>query len=132
MNVLCKRLGIPARTFRKWVEEDPELAVLRSSGGRPTFWIKLSRLADRYGLSQVEAYTLPGARWIRAAVLAKNLGISRFTMQNWCRNRPGFARRLGRNFYVDLDALGVSPEEAEECLRKLGIGNSGQTTLREE
>jgi hypothetical protein len=132
MNTLCERLDIPTRTFRKWVAEDPALAVLRSSGGhRPTFWIKLDRLAERYGLTQVDAYTLPGARWIRASRLATRLGISRFTMQNWCRDRPGFARRLGRNFYVDLDALGVSQERAEECLQKLGIGNLGQVTPHE-
>lgn len=125
MSELCRQLGIPRRTFQDWVKSDPELAVWREGGvGGGSYWIRIDRLAEKLG--SIEAYTLRGQRWIRASRLAKAFGISRFTMLNWCQGRPGFAKRIGRNYYVDLEQFGATAEQVDELLGRLnGVGDLG-------
>ena len=115
MADLCEQLGIPRRTFNQWVQDRPEIAVVRNGRGGPEYWIKVEKL----GLDLVDAHSLLGARWVRAAHLAKVSGISRWTIQNWCRERPGFGKRIGRSYWVDLDQLGVSEQEIERLLGEL-------------
>lgn len=126
MSVLCRQLDIPRKTFNDWIAAEPELAV-RKAGPRgvPCWWVRLDRLAQMHGMSLIDAYLLPGSRWMRASRLAAELGISRKTMNNWCRARPGFARRIGRNYYVDLDHIGVSSSQVDALAERMRRGDLG-------
>jgi hypothetical protein len=116
MSELCDRLGIPRRTFNQWVQNDPKLAVFvpnhegRANGGG-SYWVRLDRLAEKYGIDRVIAYTLPSANWVKAVDIAKTSGIPRRSIARWCRDRPGFAVRIGRCWYVDLERLGADSEQ---------------------
>lgn len=121
MADLCKQLGIPRRTFQDWVKKDPSLAVLLPGPrGSMAYYIRIDRLAGRHGIGPIDAYLLPRARWIRATELAQLAGKSRWTVQDWCRKRPGLGKRIGRNYWVDLDQLGASEEEIQALLGGLG------------
>lgn len=127
MRDLCAQLGIPIRTFQKWAEEDPELTILIKGGrGGRSHWVKLDRLVGRQGISLTEAYLLGSSRWMKAVDLAARAGISRKTVANWCRHRPGFAKRIGRIYYVDLEQFGASPDDVESLFQRSRPGNSGQ------
>jgi hypothetical protein len=129
---LSDELGIPVSTIQKWVERDPELSVYKAGGpGGGSHWIKLDRLASRHGMSLVEAYMLGSSRWIKAVLLAEQAKIPRKTMANWCRNRPGFAKRLGRIYYIDLEAFGADPEAVKAFLQRMRLGGRGQVTSEE-
>lgn len=120
MRDLARQLGIPVRTIQRWVEKDPSLSVLKDDGsqGGPCHWIIIAKLVER-GLKVSDAYTIMEQRWVKAVDLAAVSGISRKTVANWCRGRPGFAKRLGRVWYVDLEQFGASPEEAAILLEKI-------------
>lgn len=118
---LARQLGIPRRTMTKWCQDDPSLAF---KDGR-VWMIRLDALAGRPGIDLVTAYTLPTARWIKATALAERAGISRKTVGNWCRDRPGFAKRIGADWYLDLDQLGADEEQIAKLL-------SGQTSQKED
>lgn len=132
MAELCSRLGIPRRTFNLWVQKDPDLAVFIANntkvGGGGAWWIKIETLAERSGLSLVQAYRLATSRWVKAVDLAKFSKISRRTVASWCRNRPGFACRLGRVWYVDLEQLGANEEQIQELQLRI----SGKVSPEEE
>lgn len=111
---LARNLGIPDRTMRQWCLTDPKLAIFISGGiGGGSWWVKLERLAERSNISILDAYTLSTQRWKKATELAKLSGISRKTIANWCRNRPGFAKRIGRVYYVDLEQMGANRDEID-------------------
>lgn len=120
MGELCEQLGIPRRTFNDWVNRDPDLAIEKPSRHGKVYWIKLDKLSERFGFDLVEVYGLMGTRWVRAADLAKVTGISRRTICNWCRGRPNFGKRIGRNYWVDLKQFGASDEQIEKLLGELG------------
>ena len=132
MRDLARDLGIPRRTFQSWIEKDPSLAVWVPDSIGGAYWVKLDTLAERTGISLTESYTLGASRWIQATVLAELAGISRRTVAWWCRNRPGFAKRLGRIYYVDLESLGASRGDLEALRKRLGMGNSGKDEDEEE
>lgn len=72
-------------------------------------------------------------RWlIKAVELARVSGISRKTVCNWCENNRGFGIRLGRVWYVDLEAAGWSWERARDLFRKLRTEYSGPSDDGEE
>lgn len=132
LRELSESLGIPVATIQKWVERDPALSILKHGGpGGRSHWIKLDRLANKHGMTLIDAYMLGSTRWIKAVVLAEQAGISRKTMANWCRDRPGFAKRLGRIYYIDLEAFGADPEAVKQFIGKLRAGGSGQTATEE-
>jgi len=113
MGELAAKLGIPRRTFQDWIDRDPDLGIFIDDRYGGTWWIKLDKLAGRQGIDLTAAYMLGSSRWIKAVTLAELAGISRHTMRNWCRNRPGFAKRIGRIFYVDLEEFGASFDDVE-------------------
>lgn len=119
MSELCRELGIPRRTFQRWVEKDPSIAVWSLEGrGGGGWWIKLDKLEKRLG-SLLEAYLLGTKRWVKATTLADESGIPRRTLVRWCRDRPGFGKRIGHMYYVDLQEFGASPEQIEALLGRL-------------
>ena len=128
MRELARRLGIHIQTFQKWVQKDPDLAVWRNDRYGGSWWIKVEKFVGRQGIGLIDAYTLGDRRWIKAVDAAKIMGVSRHTMRNWCNNRPGFAKRLGRVFYIDLEDLGAAPDEVEKFFE----GNSSQSAAEEE
>ncbi len=119
---LARELGIPARTVTNWCKRDPELAFKKNY----VWWIRLDRIAGRPGITLVDAYMLGSSQWIQATRLARLAGISRKTMNNWCRSRPRFAKRIGTDWYVDLDQWGADPDRIEQLL-----GNPSQTDNQE-
>ncbi len=131
MREFAERLGIPLRTVKRWIAEDPELSELRPRpgdiGGLER-WIRLDALANRPGFDLMEAYLLGIHRWIKAATLARLAGISRHTMRDWCNNRPGFAKRIGRIFYVDLQDFGADFDDVEDLFSRLRECHSSGTT----
>ena len=110
---LARQLGISRRTMSHWCKKDPDLALMIDG----VYWIKLDRLVGRHGIGPIDAYLLGAGRWIKATEAAKMSGISRKTIANWCRDRPRFAKRIGRVYYIDLDDLGASDTEMVEFLQ---------------
>jgi hypothetical protein len=127
MRELAAKLGIPIRTFQSWVEADPSLSVLRKGPGKTgkVHWIKLDHFAGRHGIDLTDAYMLGSSKWLKAVTLAELSGISRRTIAHWCRDRPKFAKRIGRIYYIDLEQLGAGPEDIQEIIRRMGQ-ESGQ------
>lgn len=126
MRELSRKLGIPRETFQRWIELDPSLAVWREGGiGGGSWWFKLDKLAEKAGLSLVDAYMLVEARWVKAVDLAAFTGTSRRTLAWWCKNRPRFGIRLGRNWYVDIDQMGWPEDQIDKVLEALRVGNPG-------
>lgn len=136
MRDLARELGIPRETFQRWIERDPDLAVWVPGGrGGGSWWVKLDKLAGREGITLEDAYMLGSTRWIKAVELAALSGIPRKTIANWCRDRPGFAKRIGRVWYVDLEDLGASREDVETLrgkIRGLRRGISSQSDTQED
>lgn len=115
---LAKTLGISRHTVKRWCQVDPHVAI---KIGR-YWWIRLERLAARPGMDIVLAMMLPHQRWVKAVLLSEWTGIPRKTIANWCRDRQGFARRLGRIWYVDVDNLSSfagSEDEAEKIRERV-------------
>jgi hypothetical protein len=110
---LARTLGISRRTMSGWCRADPALAYKKEG----VYWIRLERLAQKPGLDIVSVLTGTQNRWIKAIDLARWAGIPRETVAYWCRKRPRFAKRIGRLWYVSLDELGCTSEQAE-ALRK--------------
>lgn len=132
---LCERLGIPRRTVNDWIQKDPTIAVWvpakpRARRGVYTgeHWIRLDRLAGRPGIDSVDALLLGEARWMKAVDLAAMSGIPRRTLSYWCRTRAGFGKRIGRNWYVDLEQFGAQSTEVES----LFLSNLGKTKPQQE
>lgn len=46
---------------------------------------------------------------VKASVLARTLGISRFTMRDLCRRDPKLAFKQGRDYYIRLEELAKRP-----------------------
>lgn len=44
-------------------------------------------------------------KYIKASLLAKSLGISRYTVRTWCQQQPGLARKKGRDWYIRVSEL---------------------------
>ena len=124
MRVLAARLGIPVRTFQDWIKLDPSLGVFIKDRHNGSWWIKVEKLAGRHGIGLIDSYMLGEHRWIKAVDAAKIMGVSRHTMRNWCNTRPGFAKRIGRVFYIDLHDLGADPESVEKFFE----GDSSQNS----
>lgn len=117
MSELCAQLGVPRRTFIDWIKRDPSIATWIPGGrGGGAYWVRLDKLAGRHGIGQIDAHLLPLSKWIRASELARLAGVSRWTVQAWCRKRPGFAKRIGRNYWVDLSNFGASDEQIAQVL----------------
>lgn len=110
---LAKTLGIARRTVAGWCAADPKLAFKRNG----VYYIRVSELARRPGFDLVSALTLTNSRWIKAISLAAVARRPRRTIANWCANRPRFAKRVGRVWYVDLEALGATDEQVETLRR---------------
>lgn len=108
-TVLAKSLGISRRTVADWCAKDPKLAVRK---GRD-YWIRVDVLATRDGMDIVQALLCTNQRWVKAIDLAAWAEVPRRTVAYWCQKRSWFGRRIGRTWYVDLEALGASPEQAE-------------------
>ncbi len=132
MRELADKLGIPISTFQKWVERDSSLGVFIHDRFGGSWWIKLDKLAGRHGITLVDAYMLGSSRWIKAVVLAELTGISRRTMSHWCRTRPGFAKRIGRIYYVDLQELGASFDDVEGLFDRLRVRHSGENLVESQ
>lgn len=129
LRELAAKLGIPRRTIQLWVERDPELSVLKKNeSGNLSHWIVLDRFVGRHGITLIDAYTLGFSPWVKAVDVAKMAGISRKTVANWCRDRPGFAKRLGRIYYIDLSQFGATSDQVVEVIKRLKEGISGQTS----
>lgn len=101
-----------------WCEKDPDLAFKK---GRE-WWIRLDMLAGRPGITLIDAYMLGSSRWILATKIARMSGIPTKTVNNWCRSRPGFAKRIGTDWYIDLEQMGATQDE----VLSLGLGNPSQ------
>lgn len=43
--------------------------------------------------------------YVKAADLARTLGLPRRTVSDWCRSRPGFAKKVGHDYYISIRAL---------------------------
>lgn len=110
-------LGIAQRTVSDWCAADPILAFKDSKGD---YWVRIEEISKKPGFDLISALTLTTARWVKAVDLARVAGHSRRTMCYWCAHRPRFAKRIGRNWYVDLEAIGVPDDLIEEILRRHG------------
>ena len=117
----CKQLGIPRRTVNSWVQRDRSLAKWVTYKGKSArgiytgeYWLRLDQLAKKPGFDEVTAFLLPGTRWIKAVDLARLARIPRITVAVWCRKRPGFAKRLGRIWYVDARNFDLTPEQLQK------------------
>lgn len=119
MRELAKELGIPIATFQKWVEKDPTLGVYVDDRSGGSWWIKLDKFATRHGMTLQDAYLLGSRRWVRAVDLAAVSGIPRRSLARRCRDRPGFGKRLGRVYYIDLEEFGASEEQLEKLQQRL-------------
>lgn len=107
---LARTLGMSRYTMRDICRNDPKLAFKR---GRD-YWVRISELAKRPGMDIIEAILAPNSgKWVKAVDLAKMAGLPRRTIAYWCKNRPHFARRIGRLWYLSTDVLGVTPDQAE-------------------
>lgn len=95
--------------MRDWCAYDPDLAVRR---GRD-WYIRVSELARRPGMTYVQALLCTSQTWVKAVDLAAASGISRRTVSYWAKTRPGFGKRIGRIWYVDLEQLGATPDQVE-------------------
>lgn len=110
---LARSLKISRRTVSDWCRRDPTLAFKK---GRD-YYIRLERLAEKPGMDIVLAITATKQPWVKAIDLARWAEIPRRTVAYWCRTRPRFAKRIGRTWYISVEELGASPEQAE-TLRK--------------
>lgn len=106
---LSKSLGIPRRTIAGWCQAQPELAFKRNG----IYYIRVSELAKKPGFDMISALMLGSAKWIRATDLALVSGRSRRTISYWCATRSRFAKRIGRSWFIDLEALGATEEQVE-------------------
>ncbi len=125
MGELAAKLGIPRRTFQGWIEREPGLGVFINDRNGGSWWVKLDKLAGRQGITLTDALMLGSRRWVAAVDLAILAGISKRTMSHWCRTRPGFAKRIGQVYYVDLEELGASFDDVEELFQQLRVGGPG-------
>ncbi len=107
---LSKILKIPRRTICSWCKADPALAYKDRDG---VYHIRIAVLAKRPGFDLIAALTLESSRWIKAVDLATLAGAPRRTISYWCANRPRFARRIGKVWYIDLEAVGATEEQVE-------------------
>lgn len=117
---LARQLGIAPRTMRKICKKDPALAVMN----RGAYYIRLEALARLPGFDLVTAFLLPTQRWIKAVDLARSSGVPRRTIAQWCHDRPRFATRIGRVWYVDLEGLGANNEQIAGLLSDNGTKDS--------
>ncbi len=106
---LSKMLGLSRRTVSGWCANDPKLAYKKNG----VYVIRLSELAKRPGFDIISALTLETAKWIKAVDLAAISNQSRRTISYWAKNRPRFAKRVGRVWYIDLETLGASDDHVE-------------------
>lgn len=106
---LARALGISRYTVRDWCRRDPELAI-RKNGMN---YVRVRVLATKPGMDMIQALLVPHQRWVKTTDMARLAGISRKTVNNWCRSRPWFACRIGRTWYLNLTALDASPEEMD-------------------
>lgn len=95
--------------MKSWYRTKPWLFTKKSG----TYYIKLDLLAKCPGIDLIDAFCLPGRRWFKAVDLAAAAGISRKTVGNWCRDRPRFAKRIGRIWYVDMESLGATEDQID-------------------
>lgn len=118
---LARELGIPRRTVTDWCIRDPTLGVyIKGGAGGGSWWIKVEKLIGRHGIGPVDAYMLGSSHWMKAVDLAKLAGWKRRRVAKWCRDRPSFAKRIGRIYYIDLEALGMDTDTAITLLGNLG------------
>ena len=102
--------GISRYTIRDICRRDTKLAFKKKDGH---YYVRLSELAKRPGFDLVGAILASHSNWIKAIDLARHAGIPRRTVANWCLSRPNFAKRIGRVYYVDLEALGASEDQIQ-------------------
>jgi hypothetical protein len=115
---IARQLGIPLRTMRDICKRDPALAVIRHGA----YYIRLDELAKRPGFDLVSAILLRTRRWVKAVDVARARGRSRRNVAFWCRTRQRYAFRLGKIWYVDLDALGEGDGELGNDRNQEGEG----------
>lgn len=82
-----------------WCKTDPALAFKKKG----IYYIKLHELAKRPGLDLEAVRKLGESRWVRAVDAAKQYGIPERTLRHQCNQTPGLARRIGKNWYLNLD-----------------------------
>lgn len=104
---LSRTLGISRRTVSGWCKSDPRLAYKRNG----IYYIRVSELAKRPGFDLISALTLTSSKWIKAIDLAAVAGRPRRTLAHWCVRKQAFAKRVGRVWYVDLEALGCTDDQ---------------------
>jgi len=97
---LAEALGVNRRTMSRICKATPDFASLHNGD----YYIDLEELAKRPGFDLITALMLPTRKWRKAIDLAREAGIPRETMAYWCRYRPRFAIRLGRVWYIDVEA----------------------------
>lgn len=115
---LAKILGISRHTVQDWCHRDASLAI-KIKG---VYHVRVEKLAERPGMDLVRAYLLVKTeqKWVSLAALSKLTGVSRRTLAAWAKNRPCFATRIGRNWYVSLETLTNDPEQLEILERRMG------------
>lgn len=110
---LARDLGIPRRTMTNICRNTPDLAYKDRKG---QWVVRVSELAKRPGFDLIQALMVTTTRWIPAAALARILGIPPRTMTHHCANRTYNAKRIGRNWYVDLSQMDAPEELIAEWL----------------
>jgi hypothetical protein len=112
---LARTLGVPTRTVRRWCATHPGFAVRRNG----QYFIKIATLRRVQGVDPLLILTAESHNWVKAVDLARVAGVSRQTMARWCKTRPWFAHRVGRNWYVSMEMLGVHPDNVDLLRKKV-------------
>lgn len=120
-TVLAKALGVSRFTVRDWCRKQPDMVVKK---GRDNY-IKLEILMGKPDVDEVELLLLlnddnAARRYIKLVELARIARLPRRTLAYWCMHRPGFGFRCGRNWFVNLQAIGMTEEQIDD-LSKNGV-----------
>ncbi len=89
--------------------KDPELAYKKNG----IYYIRLTVLSTRPGFDLISALMITTQTWVKAVDAAQLSGLPRRTLASWCLTRPRFANRIGRVWYVNVEALGADEDELE-------------------
>lgn len=130
---LARLTGISRRTLLDVAHREPDLVTVRDN----TLYFVIDKLASKPGMGIIATLTLAdGQRWMKVVDLAKISGIPRRTLAMWAKERPNFACRIGKIWYVRLETLGASPEQQKFLSRWTEDiethGDSGKNEKEEE
>jgi len=84
------------------------------------WYVSIDELAKCDGIGGLTGALLlmngPPRKWQEAVPLVTGaLGVSSRTVEEWCQNRQGFAKRLGDVWYIDLEEMKENWTNEEDC-----------------